>query len=37
MLPPPSHDALGENVLGSFDVLGRGYLKNWVIGVDALG
>jgi hypothetical protein len=35
MLPPPPDDALGEHVLGRLDVLGRGYLKNWVVGVDA--
>jgi hypothetical protein len=37
MLPPPPHDALGEDVLWLLDVLGSGYLKNWVIGVDASG
>jgi hypothetical protein len=37
MLPPPPNDAFGEDVLGRFDVLGRGYLKNWVVGVDASG
>jgi hypothetical protein len=36
MLPPPPHDALGEDVLWLLDVLGSGYLKNWVVGVDAL-
>jgi hypothetical protein len=36
VLPPPPHDALGEDVLWLLDVLGSGYLKNWVIGVDAL-
>jgi hypothetical protein len=35
MLPPPPHDAFGEDILGRFDVLGRGYLKNWMIGVDS--
>lgn len=37
MLPPPPHDALGEHVLGRFDVLGSCNLENWVIGVDASG
>jgi hypothetical protein len=37
MLPPPPDDALSEDVLGSFHVLGSGYLKNWMIGVDASG
>jgi hypothetical protein len=36
MLPPPTHDALGEDVLWRLDVLGSGDLKNWMIGVDAL-
>jgi hypothetical protein len=35
VLPPPTHDAFGEDVLRRLDVLGRGYLKNWVVGVDA--
>jgi hypothetical protein len=37
VLPPPPHDALGEDVLWLLDVLGSGYLKNWMIGVDASG
>jgi hypothetical protein len=37
MLPPPPHDALSEDVLGRFDVLGSCNLENWVVGVDALG
>ena len=37
MLPPPPHYAFGEDVLWLLDVLGSGYLKNWVIGVDASG
>jgi hypothetical protein len=36
MLPPPPHDALGEDVFWLLDVLGSCYLKNWVVGVDAL-
>jgi hypothetical protein len=35
MLPPPPHDAFGEDVLWRLDVLGSCYLKNWVVGVDA--
>jgi hypothetical protein len=35
MLPPPPHDAFGEDVLWLLDVLGRGDLENWVVGVDA--
>jgi hypothetical protein len=37
MLLPPPHDALGEDVLRRLNVLGSGYLKNWVVGVDASG
>jgi len=37
MLPPPPDDALGKDVLWLLDVLGSGYLKNWVVGVDASG
>jgi hypothetical protein len=36
MLPPPPHDAFGEDVLWLLDVLGSGNLENWVVGVDAL-
>jgi hypothetical protein len=37
MLPPPPDDAFGKDVLWRLDVLGRGDLKNWMIGVDASG
>jgi hypothetical protein len=37
VLPPPPDDAFGKDVLGRLDVLGRGYLENWVVGVDASG
>jgi hypothetical protein len=35
MLPPPTNNAFGEDVLWLLDVLGSGDLENWVVGVDA--